>query len=95
MLLSMQLQFGEHIYALILSHYILLQRLQSMEQIIPKKDRGHLIHDSDYIQPENWRLIMKGPNGEVLKEAQQIIYPGSNGDSWWDPKQLIDQVVKR
>jgi len=31
-----------------------------MEQIIPKKDRGRLIHDSDYIEPENGRLVVKG-----------------------------------
>lgn len=66
-----------------------------MEQIIPKKDREHLIHDLEYIEPENGRLVVKGPNGEVLKEALQIIYPGSNGDPWWDSKQLIDQVIKK
>ena len=58
-------------------------------------NRGRLIHDSEYIEPENGRLVVKGPNGEVLKEARQIIYPGSNGDPWWDSKQLIDQVIKK
>jgi hypothetical protein len=40
-------------------------------------------------------LVVKGPNGEILEEARQIIYPGSNGDPWWDSKQLIDQVIKK
>ncbi|EDR06554.1 uncharacterized protein LACBIDRAFT_300092 [Laccaria bicolor S238N-H82] len=69
--------------------------LHSTEQIIPKKDRGRLIHISEYIEAENGRLVVNGPNGEVLKEARQIIYPGSNGDPWWDSKQLIDQVKNK
>ncbi|EDR02992.1 uncharacterized protein LACBIDRAFT_307799 [Laccaria bicolor S238N-H82] len=68
--------------------------LQSTE-IIAKKDRGHLIHVSEYIEAENGCLVMNGPNGEVLKEAHQIIYPGSNGDPWWESKQLIDQVKNK
>ena len=62
--------------------------------MIPKKDRGRLIHVSDFIEPENGRLVTRGPNaGEIVKEAQQIIYPGgSNGVPWWDCKQLIEQM---
>jgi hypothetical protein len=38
---------------------------------------------------------VKGPDGEVLKEVLQIIHLGSNGDPWWDSKQLIDQVKNK
>ena len=52
-----------------------------------------MIHVSDFIEPENGRLVARGPDGEIVKEARQIIYPGgSNGDPWWDCKQLIEQM---
>ena len=38
---------------------------------------------------------MLGKDGKVIKEARQIIYPGSNGDAWWDCEQLIEQVKKK
>jgi hypothetical protein len=73
----------------------LVHRLHSTEQIIPKKSEGRLIHDSEFIEPENGRLIVKGPNGAVVKEARTIIYPGSKGDAWWDCAQLIEQVKNK
>ena len=49
-------------------------RLHSTEQIMPKKSRGRIIHPSEFIEPENGRLVFKlGNDGEVIKEARQII----------------------
>ena len=31
-------------------------------------------------------------NGIIKDEAWKIIYPGSNGDAWWDAEQLLVQV---
>jgi hypothetical protein len=62
---------------------------------MPKKSRGHIIHPSEFIKPENGRLVVLGKDGEVIKEAWQIIYPGSNRDAWWDCEQLIEQVKKK
>ena len=28
-----------------------------------------------------------------MKYAHKIIYPGSNGDAWWDTDQLLAQIV--
>ena len=30
--------------------------------------------------------------GQIIQDAQKIIYPGANGDPWWDTKQLMDQI---
>ena len=56
-------------------------RLHSTEQIMPKKSRGHLIHASEFIEPENGHLVVFGKDGEVIKEAQQImgIYKSNSG----------------
>jgi hypothetical protein len=71
-------------------------RLQKSEQILVKKSRGRLIHISEFIEEINGRLVVREvPDGRVTKEARQIIYPGSNGDPWWDCKQLIQQVKER
>lgn len=70
-------------------------RLHSTEQIMPKKPRGRIIHPLEFIELENGRLVLLGEDGEVIKEARQIIYPGSNGDAWWDCEQLIEQVKKK
>ena len=32
-------------------------------------------------------------NGQIIHDAQKIIYPGSNGDPWWDNKQLMEQMT--
>ena len=31
-------------------------------------------------------------NGQIIQDTQKIIYPGTNGDPWWDTKHLIDQI---
>ena len=31
-------------------------------------------------------------DGQIIRDARKIIYPGSNGDPLWDTKQLIDQI---
>ena len=62
------------------------------QQILMKKGRGRLIHVSDFINEHDGRLIAHGPNGEIVKEARKIIYPGANGDKYWDCEQLIMQV---
>ena len=30
--------------------------------------------------------------GQIIQDARKIIYPGANGDPWWDTKQLMDQI---
>lgn len=59
-----------------------------------KKGRGRLIHVSDFIEEEHGRLIVRGADGAIVKDARRIIYPGaSNGsDPWWDHVQLLAQV---
>ena len=32
-------------------------------------------------------------NGKIVHDARKIIYPGSQGDPWWDNKQLMDQMA--
>ena len=32
-------------------------------------------------------------NGKIVCDAQKIIYLGSQGDPWWDNKQLMDQMA--
>lgn len=56
------------------------------------KSRGRLIHISDFIEEVNGRLVVRDDTGNILKEARTIIYPGANGDPYWDCLQLIDQV---
>ena len=48
--------------------------------------------DSEFIEPKNRHLIVKGVNSIIAKEAQTIIYPGSKGNAWWDCAQLIEHV---
>ena len=67
-------------------------RLGQGQQILMKKSKGRIIHISDFINEHNGRLVVKDEDGKVVCEAQKIIYPGSNGDPWWDCEQLIQQV---
>lgn len=67
-------------------------RLKEGESVLRKKGRGRLIHVSDFINEETGRLVVRGPNGEVVKEARKVIYPGSKGDKWWDTEQLLAQM---
>src|SRR6266481_8102478 len=32
-------------------------------------------------------------NGRIVRDARKIIYPGSQGNPWWDNKQLMDQMA--
>ena len=92
--LSTQAQYGMSLIAhshSTVTHY----RLHSTEQIMPKKSRGHIIYPLEFIKPENGCLVVLGNDGKVIKEAWQIIYLGSNGDTWWDCEQLIKQVKKK
>lgn len=68
--------------------------MQQDETILQKKGRGHLIHVSDFINEASGRLILTDENGDVVEDARKIIYPGSNGDPWWDTEQLIQQVER-
>jgi hypothetical protein len=46
---------------------------------------------SDFINPETGRLVVR--DGDVItRDARKIIYPGANGDPWWDTAQLIVQT---
>ena len=69
-------------------------RLRDSEQPLRKKGRGRLIHISDFINEIDGRLVLKDANGNIIRDAQKIIYPGSNGDPWWDTEQLLAQTNK-
>ena len=71
---------------------IVARRLGEGQTILQKKGRGRLIHISEFITPETGRLVFRDANGVILEEAQKIIFPGANGDPWWDAAQLIVQV---
>jgi hypothetical protein len=60
------------------------------QQKMPGKSKGKLVHCSDFIGPEG-RIRVPRLNGEY-DDARKIIYPGSNGDPWWDTKQLLAQL---
>jgi hypothetical protein len=63
------------------------------QQKMPGKSKGKLIHCSDFIGPEG--RIRVSPSDEEydsVLDARKIIYPGSNGDPWWDTKQLLAQL---
>jgi len=52
-----------------------------------------LIHVSDFINEEDGQLVLLDENGKIVCDALKIIYPGSQGDPWWDNKQLMDQMA--
>ncbi|TFK91730.1 hypothetical protein K466DRAFT_482133 [Polyporus arcularius HHB13444] len=66
--------------------------LRPGETVLRSKGRGRLIHVSDFITESTGRLVLLGDEGEVLEDARKIIFPGSNGDAWWDTAQLMVQV---
>ncbi|EAU92024.2 hypothetical protein CC1G_06011 [Coprinopsis cinerea okayama7 len=66
--------------------------LKPGQQPLVKKGRGRLIMISEFICSTTGRLVVEDENGNVIKEARKIIYPGSNGDPYWDKKQLLEQV---
>ena len=60
--------------------------------MLQKKGRGCIVHVSDFINEADGRLVLRDEQGNITKEARVIIHPGSNGDAWWDTKQLLDQM---
>jgi hypothetical protein len=72
----------------------ILKRTQEGDQILQRKGRGRLIHISDFVEEENRRLIVCNEEGDMVKDAHCIIYPGVSGDLWWDHVQLLVQVDK-
>ncbi|KAF9509589.1 hypothetical protein BS47DRAFT_1384318 [Hydnum rufescens UP504] len=60
--------------------------------MLQNKSRGWLIHVSDFINEEDGQLIHWNIQGDVISDAQVIIYPGAAGDPWWDTKQLPGQI---
>jgi hypothetical protein len=66
--------------------------LRPGEQPLRKKGRGRLIHVSDFINEEDGQLVLKNSEGVIVRDARKIIYPGANGDAWWDCEQLITQT---
>lgn len=68
-----------------------------------KKNPGHAIHNSGYIVEHTGRLALsesqieeqnKLPESQRLPvyESREIIYPGKNGDGWWNSERLVAQV---
>jgi hypothetical protein len=37
-------------------------------------------------------LVLLDETGCIIQDAHKVIYPGSNGDPWWDTDQLLVQV---
>jgi len=66
--------------------------LHAGEQPLQKKGRGRLIYVSDFINEEDGQLMLLDADGKIIEDAQVIIYLGSNGDPWWDTKQLLAQI---
>jgi hypothetical protein len=36
--------------------------------------------------------MVDAATGEVIRDARKIIFPGANGDPWWDCPQLLEQM---
>jgi len=72
----------------------LSNRIQDGQQKLQKKGRGRLIHVSDFVEEENRHLIVRNEEGDVVKDAQCVIYPGMGADAWWDHAQLLVQLDK-
>ncbi|KDQ33601.1 hypothetical protein PLEOSDRAFT_164326 [Pleurotus ostreatus PC15] len=68
--------------------------LREGKNVLRKKGRGRLIHVSDFVTEVSGRLVLFNANGEIIEDARQIIYPGTNGDAWWDHEQLLAQVKR-
>ncbi len=62
--------------------------------VLQKKGRGCLIHISNFINEEDGHLVECNSSGNIVRDARTVIYPGSNGDAWWDTKQLLIQMKK-
>ena len=80
--------------------------LKGGEQLLKKKERGHVMMVSYFITPttptchlelNNEQIMLQKmlPESErVLEKAQWVIYPLSKAgcDDWWNMEQMIDQV---
>ena len=69
-----------------------VDRLREGEILLQQKSCGRLIHISDFVNEVTGWLVIRDENGEIKDDAREIIYPGSNGDAWWDHTQLLAQV---
>ncbi|KNF05320.1 hypothetical protein PSTG_01534 [Puccinia striiformis f. sp. tritici PST-78] len=62
----------------------------------PGHSPGRLIHISDFILESTGRLVLSQQQQQSLQlpfnDAAKVIYPGSQGNAWWDMQQLCDQV---
>ncbi|POW15576.1 hypothetical protein PSHT_06968 [Puccinia striiformis] len=60
------------------------------------KSPGRLIHISDFILESTGLLVLSQQQQQSLQlpfnDAAKVIYPGSQGNAWWDMQQLCDQV---
>ena len=64
------------------------------QQILQRKGRGRIIHVSGFINAEDGRFVLHDESGNIVAEAREIIYPGANGDAWWNTEQLLKQVKR-
>jgi hypothetical protein len=53
-----------------------------------------LIHFSDFVNEEDGCLVQCDKQGNIIHDAHKVIYPGANGDPWWDTKQLLTQITE-
>lgn len=75
-----------------IEHLLMFIRLCAGETILQKKGRGRIIHISDFISSLTGRLVCVDELGNITMDARKVIFPGANGDPWWDTKQLIEQL---
>src|SRR5258708_3958469 len=74
--------------------FTLANRMRPEQQKLMKKGRGWIIHVSDFVEEENGHLIICDQEGNMVRDARCITYPGASGDPWWDHTQLLTQVDK-
>jgi hypothetical protein len=66
---------------------------------IRSKSVGWLIHISDFIFESTGCLVVSLEDQKAhnlsVNDAATVIYPGSQGDPWWDMNQLCKQVAEK
>ncbi|OAV86088.1 hypothetical protein PTTG_30087 [Puccinia triticina 1-1 BBBD Race 1] len=66
---------------------------------LQSKSLGRLMHISDFILESHGRLVLSSDQQELnqlaCSDAATVIYPGSQGDPWWDMAQLCKQVSEK
>ena len=72
-----QVQF--QFYALFFIQFQIL-RLREGNQPLRKKNRGRLIHVSDFNCSETGHLVLRDQDGKIIQDARKIIFLGANGD---------------